>query len=432
MVVTSVGGQTASNIASGVIAANAATSASKPNTVVLRDASGNFSGGSLTLSNSLNLPYPAIINAGGSPTLIDEGSFFAGGAGNTSLTGASDVGVGANALHSVTSGSYNTAVGEQALRWSMTGVYNTAEGYQALAGATNNNLGVFNTADGALAMQNISSGSSNTASGYSALSAATTGSLNVADGVYALHNCITGSFNTALGEATVNNTTDGNQNTAVGFQAMFNNVAGSFNTASGYQSLYSNISGSYNIALGYQAGFAVTSGISNIDIGSPGVYGDQDTIRIGTPGTQNNTFIAGIYNATSSGGAAVFVNSSGQLGTMTSSRRYKDNIQSMGDASDVLLSLRPVTFRYKPEIDPKGFPQFGLVAEEVDQLDPDLVVHDDQHGIYTVRYEAVNAMLLNEFLKQHRKLQEQTSEIQDLRQSVAELKALMKSLAEKK
>ena len=159
--------------------------------------------------------------------------------------------------------------------------------------------------------------------------------------------------------------------------------------------------------------------------------GDDSFIRIGD--VQSKTFIAGILGATASGGVPVYVNSSGQLGTLTSSRRYKDDIQSMAAASDVLLSLRPVTFRYKPEIDPKGIPQFGLVAEEVDRVKPGLVVRDEQHGIYTVRYEAVNAMLLNEFLKQHHKVEEQSAEIlqqhRNSEEQAAEIQQLKQQLA---
>jgi O-acetylhomoserine/O-acetylserine sulfhydrylase-like pyridoxal-dependent enzyme len=158
--------------------------------------------------------------------------------------------------------------------------------------------------------------------------------------------------------------------------------------------------------LGYTAGSNLTTGSNNIDIGNSGVAAEANTIRIGIAGTQTTTFIAGISGATASGGAAVFVNASGQLGTATSSRRFKQEIKPMDQASEAILALRPVTFRYKQEIDPKGIPQFGLVAEEVEQVNPDLVVRDAEGKVYTVRYEAVNAMLLNEFLKQHRKVEE--------------------------
>jgi hypothetical protein len=187
------------------------------------------------------------------------------------------------------------------------------------------------------------------------------------------------------------------------------------------------LTGSNNIGLGYQAGQNLTTGNSNIDIGSLGVAGDDSTIRIGSGQTQ--TFIAGISEATAASGIAVYVNSDGQLGTLTSSARFKQDIHSMDQASDVLLALRPVTFRYKPELDPHGLQQFGLVAEEVEKIDPDLVARDDQNRIHTVRYEAVNAMLLNEFLKQHRKVEEQGAEIEALKARSAEIEALKEKAA---
>ena len=159
--------------------------------------------------------------------------------------------------------------------------------------------------------------------------------------------------------------------------------------------------------MGYQAGFNLTSGSNNIDIGNAGVAGDAGTIRIGTKGAHTKTFVAGIYGATTSGGIPVYIGGAGKLGTTTSSARFKQNIHDMGGASDVLLALRPVAFTYKAEIDADGIPQFGLVAEEVEKVDPDLVVRDPDGKPYTVRYDAVNAMLLNEFLKQHRKVEEQ-------------------------
>jgi len=162
--------------------------------------------------------------------------------------------------------------------------------------------------------------------------------------------------------------------------------------------------------LGNNAGAKLTTGDENIEIGNRGVAGEHETIRIGEQGTQDATFIAGISGATVTG-TAVVVNSSGQLGVAPSSRRFKQNIQTMGDASDILLALRPVTFEYKPDVDPKGVSQFGLVAEDVEKLNPDLVARDADGKAYTVRYEAVNAMLLNEFLKEHRTVQELKSTV---------------------
>ncbi len=197
------------------------------------------------------------------------------------------------------------------------------------------------------------------------------------------------------------------------------------NTGLGQAALASNTTGDENIASGSDSGYNNTTGSFNIEIGNYGGSGDTHVIRIGTPGTQANTFIAGIYGSTASGGAAVYVNSSGQLGTLTSSRRFKTDIQDMGDASDALLSLRPVTFQYKPEIDPQGTPQFGLIAEEVETVNPSLAVHDTNGLPYTVRYEAVNAMRLNEFLKEHKKVEEQGAGIQDLNARLEKLEQLV-------
>src|SRR5204863_2836755 len=164
-----------------------------------------------------------------------------------------------------------------------------------------------------------------------------------------------------------------------------------------------NETGSSNIALGRSAGFNLSTGDNNIDIGNEGVAAEANTIRIGTQGTQTATFIAGVSGAGVMG-VAVKVNAAGQLGTAPSSARFKENIKPMDKASEAIHALKPVTFRYKHEVDPEGIPQFGLVAEEVEKVNPDLVARDDQGEVYTVRYEAVNAMLLNEFLKEHRKV----------------------------
>jgi len=186
--------------------------------------------------------------------------------------------------------------------------------------------------------------------------------------------------------------------------------------------------GRYNIALGYAAGYNLTDGDNNIVIGNVGAATDYGMIRIGTPGTQSATFIAGICGVTFPGQVPVYVNAAGQLGTAPSSRRYKVEIQDMGDASAVLYALEPVTFRYKPELDPNGTPQFGLVAEEVARVAPDLVVRDEQGRIYTVRYDSINSMLLNEFLREHRRFEAQQAEIASLKEKAARLDALEERL----
>jgi Chaperone of endosialidase len=236
-----------------------------------------------------------------------------------------------------------------------------------------------------------------------------------------------GTYNIFAGVGAGNQTMTGGENTAIGQTALAGNQGGSGNTAVGSGALVNSTSGSYNIALGADAGINVTTGSNNIEIFSSGSSSDDSTIRIGDQGIQTNTFIAGIYGATiaARSGVPVYVDETGQLGTLTSSRKYKQDIRSMDDTSDALLALHPVTFRYKPDIDPAGIPQFGLVAEEVDKVNPDLVVRDEQHGIYTVRYEAVNAMLLNEFLKEHHKVQAQGTEIQGLKARLEKLEQIV-------
>jgi len=224
-------------------------------------------------------------------------------------------------------------------------------------------------------------------------------------------------------------TLSGSGNTIMGYAADINLGSGNYNTALGGSALLQNYSGVNNIALGYGAGYNILTGSNNIDIfvdtvGNQG-GNENNTIRIGTQGTQTRTFVAGVFGATSASGVPVYVNTSGQLGTLTSSARFKENIHGMDDASEALLGLRPVTFRYKSELDPQGIPQFGLVAEEVEQVDPDLVARDDKNQIYTVRYEAVNAMLLNEFLKQHRTVKDQAAEIGQLRARLDKLEQLL-------
>jgi len=164
--------------------------------------------------------------------------------------------------------------------------------------------------------------------------------------------------------------------------------------------------------VGFDAGTNLTTGSNNIDVGNVGIAAEADTIRIGTQGTQVRSFIAGI-NGTPVTGSAVVANAAGQLGIAPSSKRFKDEIKPMNQASETILALEPVTFRYKKEFDPNGIAQFGLVAEQVEKVNPDLVARDESGKAYTVRYEAVNAMLLNEFLKEHRKVEQQDRKLQE-------------------
>jgi hypothetical protein len=195
-------------------------------------------------------------------------------------------------------------------------------------------------------------------------------------------------------------------NTAIGASTLFNNTSGSENTAAGSDALTRNTTGNRNIAFGYQAGQNLTTGSNNIDIGNAGAAGESRTIRIGKTGVQAKTYVAGISGATVPNGVAVIVGSNGQLRTVVSSKRFKEAIKPMSEVSEAIFALKPVTFYYKKDLDPDDIPQFGLVAEQVEKVDLDLVARDEQGKPYAVRYEAVNAMLLNEFLKEHRTVQE--------------------------
>src|SRR3989442_931595 len=277
-----------------------------------------------------------------------------------------------------------------------------------------------NTAEGTDALFSLTIGVDNTAIGFDALYSNTTGFDNTATGFGALFSNTTGDNNTATGADALHSNTTGNYSTATGQGSLYSNTTGRNNTANGQNAMRNNTTGSFNMALGDNAGFSLTTGSNNIDIGNKGVAAESKTIRIGKVGTQTNTFIAGISGVTVTGGVGVIIDTNGHLGTVVSSERFKDSIQPMDKASEAILSLRPRTFRYKPELDPEGVPQFGLVAEEVKKVDPDLVARDERGKPYTVRYDAVNAMLLNEFLKEHREVGEQGDQMTDLKAIVAE------------
>ncbi|MGH7983092.1 MAG: tail fiber domain-containing protein [Candidatus Udaeobacter sp.] len=293
---------------------------------------------------------------------------------------------------------FNTFEGENALINNTTGAGNTAFGWGSLSANTD---GPFNTAVGGGALI-FNDGDSNTAVGAAALLLNTVGSQNVAVGTDAL----------------VYND-NGSDNAAIGWFALFENTTGGVNTAIGAEALSNNTTGFNNIALGFAAGDLLTTGDDNIDIGNEGVLDEAGTVRIGTDGTQTRTFIAGISGAVVSG-AGVVVNASGQLGVAASSARFKDEIKPMEKASEVVLALQPVTFRYKKEIDPERTPQFGLVAEQVAKVSPDLVIRDADGKPHAVRYEAVNAMLLNEFLKEHKKVEQEQATVAELKSTVAQ------------
>ena len=375
-------------------------------------------------------------------------------------------GIGAGAL-SNNNGDSNTAVGAAALFLNTTGTENVAVGTSALLF---NDGGSFNTANGAFALSSNTEGIGNTAIGLNALSN-TTGSFNTAVGIDALEANTTPNDNTAIGNgALVNNTTGGtlggsgqdalgpntavgsgalsanitgNSNTAVGFQALqgvdgdFNTAVGfralyvstaSSNDAFGYEALWSNTGGFHNTALGQLTLFNNTTGSDNVAVGNEAGMnqdGGSGNVYIGSgiqgvAGESNACYIKSIFGQTSANGIPVLINSDNKLGTTTSSARFKEAIKPMDKASEAILALKPVTFRYKKELDPQGTQQWGLVAEDVEKVNPDLVVRDNQGKPYSVRYDQVNAMLLNEFLKEHKKVEKQQATIAELKSTVAQ------------
>jgi hypothetical protein len=264
----------------------------------------------------------------------------------------------------------------------------------------------------------------NTATGFEAMKLNTTGIGNSAFGYQALVNNTTGTQNTAMGYEALSDSPTGNFNTANGYHALNRNTTGASNTAVGNDALSQNTIGNGNIAVGFGAGNKIKTGNANIDIGNEGVSGESQTIRTGKGGTQKNTYIAGINGATVAGGVGVIIDPSGHLGTVT---RYKEAVHPIAEDSEAILSLKPVAFRYKKELDPDAIPQFGLVAEEVAKINPDLVANDEKGRPYTVRYDAVNAMLLNEFLKEHKKVEEQATEIAELKSALNKVTARLDS-----
>ena len=254
---------------------------------------------------------------------------------------------------------------------------------------------------------------------------------STAAGDQALQSFTSGVWNTALGARALFHDTTGACNVATGNAALLQNTTGTDNAANGVYALRDNTTGSRNTALGYCAGINLTTGNNNIDISNAGVAGESGTIRIGNSAEHAKTFIAGIRGVATANNNAipVVIDSDGQLGTTSSSRRFKEAIKPMDQASEAVLALRPVTFNYKS--DKTATPQFGLIAEEVAEVNPDLVVRDDKGEIYSVRYNAVNAMLLNEFLKEHRKVNEQGVTIAELRTTIARQESKIAALATK-
>jgi hypothetical protein len=350
-----------------------------PPTAILNFNAGDVRNNGAVVPTSVTTSFTVNISA---PThlVIDVNGYYAA------------AGVGAN----------NTFLGTNAGNFTMVGDLNTAVGRGALS---TNTMGNFNTATGAFALELNTTGDDNTANGEGALNQNDSGFGNTGIGTLALTNNTVGTFNTAIGRLALFGNDMGNSNTAVGSSAL------------------GDTSGTNNIGIGADGGLNLTTGSNNICIGNSGVAGESGKIRIGTAGMQTATFIAGISGVTSAAGVGVFVNGSGQLGTMTSSSRYKEDIREIGEESDGLMSLRPVAFRYKPEVDPTGLTQYGLIAEEVADVSPDLVVYDSDGRPETVRYHLVNALLLHEVQKQHRTAEAQEKLIEQQKAEIEGLKA---------
>ena len=366
-------------------------------------------------------------NNGDSNTAVGAAALF------LNTTGTENVAVGTDALLLNDGGSFNTANGAFALSSNTEGIGNTAIGLNTLSNTT----GSFNTAVGIAALEANTTPNDNTAIGNGALVNNTTGGTlsgsgqdalgpNTAVGSGALSANITGNSNTAVGFQALQGV-DGDFNTAVGFRALYISTASS-NDAFGYEALWSNTDGFHNTALGQLALFNNTTGSDNVAVGNEaGMNQDSGSGNVyigsgiqGVAGESNACYIKSIFGQTSANGIPVLINSDNKLGTTTSSARFKEAIKPMDKASEAILALKPVTFRYKKELDPQGTQQWGLVAEDVEKVNPDLVVRDNQGKPYSVRYDQVNAMLLNEFLKEHKKVEKQQATIAELKSTVAQ------------
>jgi len=367
------------------------------------------------------------LTTGSGNTAVGWYSLFAG------TTASSNTGLGAGTL-ALNTGDNNTAAGLAALLLNTTGASNTAVGFNTLlnnktgtsntgvgAGALISNMfGNFNTATGAFALFSSTGSDGNTATGYNALFDNTTGTENTATGIHALENNTTGMLNTAIGTDALAGNATGNNNTATGGFALWDNTTGNNNTALGASALFNNMTGSNNIALGATAGTGVSTASNVICIGIPGAN------------VNDSFYVANVFETSiDPDNLPVLIDFTGRLGTPSSSRRFKDDIISMEKASEAILSLRPVTFHYKNDV--KATPQFGLIAEEVAKANPALVLPDKEGKPYTVRYDAVNAMLLNEFLKEHTKVEKLEATVakqyKDFEAALADLKGQIQKVS---
>lgn len=358
------------------------------------------------------------VNSGSANTAI--GSYAL----RKNANGHSNTAVGFNALSANTGARYNTAVGTYALQSNTTGEANTANGNIALE---SNTTGAQNTATGHAALANNITGHRNSALGILALYANTTGEENVAFGSAALAGNVSGSYNTSIGGGALAESSTGGNNVAVGFDSG-SRQTGSFNTLVGTRTAF-RTSGNYNIALGTAAGSNWTAGSNNIAIGNLGNVNDSGVIRIGNGGRHTATFIAGIDQSNVSG-AAVQINASGRLGVVLSSARYKQDIKPMGDASSRLMQLRPVTFHYKEADESGNRPlQYGLIAEEVNEVMPDLVIRNDDGDIETVAYQMLPSLLLNEYQRQNRELADTRAKLAAMEADMSAMKLALERFA---
>jgi hypothetical protein len=376
-----------------------------PNVSTLNDQQGSVVANSAIVPAGTNSGGIKVFAYGATDVIVDMNGFYAA---PTDLSNNTAIGVGTLSVD--TTGTDNTAIGSKALQSNTSGTGNTASGTDALL---KNTSGYSNTANGAFALANNTMGLSNTASGSAALSNNTTGNNNTAIGADVLTTNTSGNNNVAMGSSALLNSTTASNNTAVGFNALQADTTGGSNTAIGLDALLQNQTGINNIAIGSAAAdLVVSNGSDNIHIGNQGGAGDDHTIKIGTQGTQSSAFVGGISGASVPGGAAVYINSNGQLGTNLSSQRFKEKITDMNDTSKKLLQLRPVNFFYKPEYDDGShLLQYGLIAEEVEKVYPEMVAYDSDGRIMTVKYQMLAPMLLNEAQKQNAKLQSQAEAI---------------------
>ena len=338
---------------------------------------------------------------------IAQNTAYGTGALENNTTGAYNSAFGFNALNANTLGTANTATGISALGLNTAGFYNTATGGYAL---NQNDSGYFNTATGYQSLSSNTTGDANTATGYTTLFYNTTGYENTANGNTALHDNTTGFDNTASGSQALYLNTTGHGNVASGNGALTANTTGNNNTADGEYALYVSTTGQNNIAIGNSTGAVLTTGSYNIDIGNTGVLADEsNTIRIGTKTIHKRVIIAGITNSAIVGWP-VYVNTNGRLGVQPSSIRFKKDVRDMGASSDRIMKLRPVTFQYKS--DPSGARQYGLIAEEVQRVYPELVMHDDKGRTMGVRYDLLPAILLNQMKRDEAQKDAQIASLQ--------------------